>query len=213
MEDAQLATDLIVIGILGASLSHDLSPEGRLFDLGKWIVIAALQGAFAEHQAILKKLSGKGKSRLETIEVRTPEELKRCDALIIPGGGTAGQISFLLSLFMARLAKPFALVGHIFPCVLTTPPMSLCPESTTIALLARLSGLMEPLREFVKTKSVWGTCAGAILLARAVSNPKIGGQELLGGVSVKIARNGWGSQVRRLCFSPYFLVGRTEMIN
>jgi len=71
------------------------------------------------------------------------------------------------------------------------------PESTTIALLARLSGLMEPLSEFVKTKLVWGTCAGAILLAQVVSNPKKGGQELLGGVSVKITRNGWGSQVRR----------------
>lgn len=54
---------------------------------------------------------------------------------------------------------------------------------------------MEPLREFVKTKAVWGTCAGAILLSQAVSNPKKGGQELLGGVSVTTTRNGWGSQV------------------
>jgi len=42
---------------------------------------------------------------------------------------------------------------------------------------------------------VWGTCAGAILLAQAVENTKRGGQELLGGISVTIARNGWGSQV------------------
>jgi len=54
---------------------------------------------------------------------------------------------------------------------------------------------MEPLSEFVKTKPVWGTCAGAILLAQAVTNPKKGGQEVLGGVSVKITRNGWGSQI------------------
>jgi len=67
-----------------------------------------------------------------------------------------------------------------------------------MGLLAKISGLIEPLREFIKTKSVWGTCAGAILLSQAVSNPKRGGQELLGGVSVKITRNGWGSQVRRL---------------
>jgi hypothetical protein len=73
-------------------------------------------------------------------------------------------------------------------------------ESTTIGLLAKLSGLIEPLREFIKTKSVWGTCAGAILLSQAVSNPKKGGQELLGSVSVKMTRNGWGSQVRRLPF-------------
>lgn len=70
-------------------------------------------------------------------------------------------------------------------------------ESTTIALLAKLSGLLEPLRAFVKMKPVWGTCAGAILLSQAVDNStaKRGGQELLGGMSITISRNGWGSQV------------------
>ncbi|KAF8644099.1 hypothetical protein AX16_008692 [Volvariella volvacea WC 439] len=68
-------------------------------------------------------------------------------------------------------------------------------ESTTIALLARISGLLEPLREFVQSKPVWGTCAGAILLSQAVEGAKKGGQDLLGGVSSRIARNGWGSQV------------------
>ena len=73
-------------------------------------------------------------------------------------------------------------------------------ESTTIALLARLAGLLEPLAQFLKQKPVWGTCAGAILLSSSVENAKKGGQEVLGGVSVKIARNGWGSQVRiRFC--------------
>jgi 5'-phosphate synthase pdxT subunit len=134
--------------------------------------IIALQGAFAEHQAMLQKISGK--CHLEVIQVRTPEELKRCDGLIIPGGG---QLSLSLHLHHR-------------------PGLTLSPESSTIALLARLSGLTEPLRAFVKTKSVWGTCAGAILLSQAVSNPKKGGQELLGGISVTTARNGWGSQVR-----------------
>jgi len=68
-------------------------------------------------------------------------------------------------------------------------------ESTTIALLARLAGLLDPLREFLKHKPVWGTCAGAILLSRSVVGAKKGGQELLGGTSITIARNGWGSQV------------------
>jgi len=68
-------------------------------------------------------------------------------------------------------------------------------ESTTIALLARLAGLLEPLRAFVEEKPVWGTCAGAILLAEAVEGAKKGGQELLGGVNIRIGRNGWGSQV------------------
>ena len=68
-------------------------------------------------------------------------------------------------------------------------------ESTTIALLARLAGLLEPLRNFVAQKPVWGTCAGAILLSKEVLNTKKGGQEVLGGVSITTERNGWGSQV------------------
>jgi 5'-phosphate synthase pdxT subunit len=78
-------------------------------------------------------------------------------------------------------------------------------ESTTIALLARFSGVLEPLREFVKQKPVWGTCAGAILLSQAVEGAKKGGQDLLGGMSITIARNGWGSQVLPR-FLVYFLV-------
>jgi len=68
-------------------------------------------------------------------------------------------------------------------------------ESTTIALLAKLSGLLDPLREFLKTKPVWGSCAGAVLMSRNVTNTKKGGQDLLGGLSITTARNGWGSQV------------------
>lgn len=74
-------------------------------------------------------------------------------------------------------------------------------ESTTIALLARLAGLLEPMRLFLKHKPIWGTCAGAILLAKAVEGAKKGGQEVLAGVSVTIARNGWGSQVRASRFN------------
>jgi len=72
-------------------------------------------------------------------------------------------------------------------------------ESTTIALLARVSGLLEPLREFMKNqdRAVWGTCAGAILMAeRGVKKgEKQGGQEVFGGVNIVVERNGWGGQV------------------
>lgn len=47
----------------------------------------ALQGAFIEHQAVLQKLSCK--IRIVTILVKTTEDLRSCDALIIPGGGNA----------------------------------------------------------------------------------------------------------------------------
>jgi len=35
--------------------------------------------------------------RLEAVEVRTPEELKRCDALIIPGGGLPSSLPFFFT--------------------------------------------------------------------------------------------------------------------
>ncbi|EJD00737.1 glutamine amidotransferase subunit pdxT [Fomitiporia mediterranea MF3/22] len=82
-------------------------------------------------------------------------------------------------------------------------------ESTTIALLARLAGLTEPLREFVQNKPVWGTCAGAILLSRDAEGMKKGGQELLGGVDIKTARNGWGSQVESF-EAPLYTEGLRE---
>jgi pyridoxal 5'-phosphate synthase pdxT subunit len=76
-----------------------------------------------------------------------------------------------------------------------------------MALIARRSGLLDPLRAFVQTKPVWGTCAGAILLSQVAEGVKKGGQELLGGISITIARNGWGSQV---CFSAVVLARVTN---
>lgn len=70
-------------------------------------------------------------------------------------------------------------------------------ESTAIALGAQRSGLLEPLREWVRQgKPAWGTCAGMIMLAReAVGGKKQ--QELVGGWDGRVSRNGWGSQVSR----------------
>ena len=69
-------------------------------------------------------------------------------------------------------------------------------ESTAISLGAERSGLLAPLRKWVREgKPVWGTCAGMIMLAREASGGKKGGQQLLGGVDVRVGRNGFGSQV------------------
>lgn len=137
----------IVVGVLGTAVPISVVLRAHA-------ARAALQGAFAEHIAILARLPSPHKISPRTVKTR--EDLMQCRALIIPGG-----------------------------------------ESTTIALLARLAGLLEPLREWIRSgKPVWGTCAGAILLADAVEATKQGGQELLGGMDVRIARNGYGSQVR-----------------
>jgi len=129
------------------------------------IGVLALQGAFSEHIQLLRfAASSPSLSPLTSniqwsfIEVRTPSELDRCDALILPGG-----------------------------------------ESTTISLVAERSGMLEPLRSFVKEirKPVWGTCAGLILLSESANkiSEKKGGQELIGGLDVRVNRNYFGRQV------------------
>jgi 5'-phosphate synthase pdxT subunit len=51
---------------------------------------------------------------------------------------------------------------------------------------------MEKLRAFVRAKPVFGTCAGAILLAREVQNPS---QPSLGALDIRIRRNAYGRQL------------------
>ncbi|TPX08693.1 uncharacterized protein E0L32_009882 [Thyridium curvatum] len=120
--------------------------------------VLALQGAFIEHIHLLQKAAPlvKSKEGFEFIEVRTLEQLLRCDGLIIPGG-----------------------------------------ESTTLSLIAQRNNLLEPLRDFVKVerKPTWGTCAGLIMLAEAANSTKKGGQELIGGLDVRVHRNHFGRQI------------------
>ncbi|KAI1340304.1 SNO glutamine amidotransferase [Xylariaceae sp. FL0016] len=122
--------------------------------------VLALQGGFAEHLTSLRKaanaLNGTVHGAFEFTDVRTPQQLAACDALVIPGG-----------------------------------------ESTTLSLVAAQSGLLEPLRNFVKIdkKPTWGTCAGLILLSEEASSTKRGGQELVGGLDVRVHRNHFGRQI------------------
>jgi pyridoxal 5'-phosphate synthase pdxT subunit len=47
----------------------------------------------------------------------------------------------------------------------------------------------------VLRKPTWGTCAGLILLAESANRTKKGGQELIGGLDVRVNRNHFGRQV------------------
>ena len=51
---------------------------------------------------------------------------------------------------------------------------------------------VEKLKEFVRLKPTFGTCAGAILLAKEISNPE---QLGLGALDIAIRRNAYGRQV------------------
>ena len=111
------------------------------------IGVLALQGAFREHNLMLKRLN------VEVVEVRLPEDLEGLSGLIIPGG-----------------------------------------ESTTIAKLLKIYKLDTAIPEFYKQgKAIWGTCAGAITIARdIVGFPE---QATLGLMDTSVERNAYGRQV------------------
>lgn len=67
-------------------------------------------------------------------------------------------------------------------------------ESTTISKLAVLFGVMEPLRARVHASlPVYGTCAGLIMLADKILDPR-SGQETIGGIDMIVRRNAFGRQ-------------------
>jgi len=113
------------------------------------IGVLAMQGAFAEHIAILKKLGA------EAVEVRRAEQLDGLAGLIIPGG-----------------------------------------ESTTMLKLADIYQLNEAIKTAAKQGlPIWGTCAGAILLAEEVTNTGPNMPVGLGLMRITVRRNAFGRQV------------------
>ncbi|MFE3071182.1 pyridoxal 5'-phosphate synthase glutaminase subunit PdxT [Streptomyces sp. NPDC059247] len=67
-------------------------------------------------------------------------------------------------------------------------------ESTTISKLAALFGMAEPLRERIAAGlPVYGTCAGLIMLADKILDPR-SGQETFGGIDMIVRRNAFGRQ-------------------
>ena len=65
-------------------------------------------------------------------------------------------------------------------------------ESTTFLKFLEKGGFLEKLREFVRAKPGFGTCAGAILLASEVADPP---QPSLGALDISVRRNAYGRQV------------------
>jgi 5'-phosphate synthase pdxT subunit len=68
-------------------------------------------------------------------------------------------------------------------------------ESTTMAKLARIFDLLDPLRgRIADGLPVFGTCAGMILLADRIEDGTAD-QETLGGLDITVRRNAFGRQV------------------
>jgi len=109
------------------------------------IGVLALQGDFAEHEAILEGLGARPR------QVRLPADLIGLDGLIIPGG-----------------------------------------ESTTITSLMAMYGLLQPIRDFAAIRPVWGTCAGAIVMAKHATDLD---RETLQLMDIDVERNAFGRQL------------------
>ena len=110
------------------------------------IGILAIQGDFQAHAAMFHQLG------VETVEVRTVDDLDSCDGLVLPGGESTTQLQFLQEEGLYDAIRKFAGEGH----------------------------------------AIFGTCAGAILLAKHVENPA---QDSLKLLDMTVLRNGYGRQL------------------
>lgn len=81
-------------------------------------------------------------------------------------------------------------------------------ESSTFLKLLGEAGF-EKLNEFVRLKPSFGTCAGAILLAKEVENPR---QLGLGAIDIGIRRNAYGRQIDSSIREGLFRDSPIEMV-
>jgi len=81
-------------------------------------------------------------------------------------------------------------------------------EYSTFLKLLGEAGL-EKLKQFVRMKPTFGTCAGAILLAKEVENPKQAG---LGAIDITVQRNAYGRQLDSSIREGLFQGSPTEMV-
>ncbi len=94
---------------------------------------------------------------------------------------------------LERIGAPYKLVKHRSELAEVGGLIMPGGESTTMLKFFSGEGMGEAIKEFVTAgKPVFGTCAGAILLAKEVLNPA---QERLGLLDITIERNAYGRQV------------------
>ncbi len=81
-------------------------------------------------------------------------------------------------------------------------------ESSTFLKLLGKDGF-EKLKAFVRSKPSFGTCAGAILLAKEIENPAQSG---LGAIDIGIRRNAYGRQIDSSIREGFFRGSPIEMV-
>jgi 5'-phosphate synthase pdxT subunit len=94
---------------------------------------------------------------------------------------------------LERIGAPYKLVKHASQLAEVGGLIMPGGESTTMLKFFANEGMGEAIKEFVTAgQPVFGTCAGAILLAKEVLTPS---QERLGLLDITIERNAYGRQV------------------
>jgi pyridoxal 5'-phosphate synthase pdxT subunit len=92
-----------------------------------------------------------------------------------------------------RIGKPWKLVKHARELKEVSGLIMPGGESTTMLKFFAANGIAPAIREFAaQSKPIFGTCAGAILLAQSVLNPP---QERLGLMDITVERNAYGRQI------------------
>jgi len=93
---------------------------------------------------------------------------------------------------LARLRVPFRFVRKASELCGLAGLILPGGESTTVLKFLQEEGLFEPIRQFAQIRPVFGTCAGAILMADQVENPS---QPSLKLVRMAVRRNAYGRQL------------------
>eukprot|EP00446_Apocalathium_sp_SHHI-4_P048575 CAMPEP_0177382926 /NCGR_PEP_ID=MMETSP0368-20130122/48852_1 /TAXON_ID=447022 ORGANISM="Scrippsiella hangoei-like, Strain SHHI-4" /NCGR_SAMPLE_ID=MMETSP0368 /ASSEMBLY_ACC=CAM_ASM_000363 /LENGTH=263 /DNA_ID=CAMNT_0018847423 /DNA_START=63 /DNA_END=855 /DNA_ORIENTATION=+ len=136
-------------------------------------ILAALQGAFEEHEASFRHLPEELLKFITITQVRTVQELDKCDALVIPGGES------------------------------TTIKIIAGTDNFMDILRAYIHGGKGSDGVERPPRPAWGTCAGCILLSDNVTNGAGGGGGLVGkfGQESATKRCKYGEQVGGLAIS------------
>jgi len=111
-----------------------------------------------------------------------------------PIGVLAIQGDFALhAKMLERIGAPYMLVKHASDLAEVGGLIMPGGESTTMLKFLSGEGMGKAIKQFAAAgQPVFGTCAGAILLAKEVLNPA---QERLGLLDISIERNAYGRQV------------------
>ncbi|MFA5829973.1 MAG: pyridoxal 5'-phosphate synthase glutaminase subunit PdxT [Candidatus Gracilibacteria bacterium] len=130
--------------------------------------ILAFQGDVIEHERILKKLG------CEVLEVRTVADLAQVDALIIPGGE-----STVIGFFLEETGLMKAIKERV------------AGQGRSEAQKQLDAGKSR--KDYNRDLPIWGTCAGAIVLAKNIQAEIV--PPHLGLMDMTVQRNAYGRQI------------------